>query len=89
MYSLKSHRRGDSNENTEHIVMLKKFEKIFLLCLLTWCYDYYFLARTYFHGSKGVQAIQVLLCTYNMDYCLPRHYVKKQKIKQMIHTTNT
>ena len=46
--------------------MLKKIEKISLLCLLTWRYDKHSLARTspaftYVHGSKAVRAIEVLL----------------------------
>ena len=39
MYSLESPLLGDSNEKTQHTFMLKKIEKIFLLCLLAWCYD--------------------------------------------------
>ena len=33
VYSLES--QGDSNENTQYTIMLKKIEKISLLCLLT------------------------------------------------------
>ena len=39
VYSLESPHRGDSNENTQHTIILKKIEKISLLCLPTWCYD--------------------------------------------------
>ena len=35
LYSLESPRSGDSNENTQYILILKKLEKK-LLCLLTW-----------------------------------------------------
>ena len=38
-YSLESPRRGDSNENTQYTFILKKIEKISLLCLLTWLYN--------------------------------------------------
>ena len=37
---------GDSNENTQYNFMLKKIEKISLLCLLTWRYDWHTLGRT-------------------------------------------
>ena len=46
VYSLESPRWGDSNENTQHTFVLKKIEKISLLCLLTWRYDQHSLART-------------------------------------------
>ena len=39
VYSLESPRWGDSKENTQHTFLLKKVEKISLLCLLTWCYE--------------------------------------------------
>ena len=39
MYSLELPHQGDSNENTQHISMLKIIEKISLLCILTWRYD--------------------------------------------------
>ena len=44
--------------------MLKKIEKVFLLCHLTWRYNQSSLARTTlprtnFHGPKGVRAIEV------------------------------
>ena len=45
-YSLESPHWGDSNENTQHNFMLKIIEKISLICLLTWRYDYHSLART-------------------------------------------
>ena len=32
-------RRGDSNENTQYTIMLKKIEKLSFLCLLTRWYD--------------------------------------------------
>ena len=32
--------------NTQHTFMLKRLDKIFLLCLLTWRFDYPLLART-------------------------------------------
>ena len=38
VYSLESPHWGDSNEYTQHTSMLKKIEKISLLCLLTWHY---------------------------------------------------
>ena len=65
VYSLESPRWGDSNENTQHTFMLKKSKK----------YPYNAtwpgamintdqlglpLSRTYFHGPKGVRAIEVL-----------------------------
>ena len=46
VYSLESPRLGDSNENTQHTFMLKKIEKMSLLCLLTWRYYKDSLART-------------------------------------------
>ena len=55
--------------------MLKKIENMSLLCLLTWRYDKHSLAgttlsQTYFHGSKGVRAIEVLLFqNINNLYC--------------------
>ena len=39
VYSLES-LLCESNENVEHTFMLRKIEKISLLCLLTWHYDY-------------------------------------------------
>ena len=39
MYSLESPRWGDSNENTQYTFMLKKIEKVSLLCLLTWLFN--------------------------------------------------
>ena len=36
VYSLESPRRGDSNENTIYNIMLKKIEKISLLCFPSW-----------------------------------------------------
>ena len=45
VYSLES-RRGHSNENTQYTIMLKKIEKISLLCLLTRRYDKHSLALT-------------------------------------------
>ena len=50
----------------QHAFILMKIETLSLLCLLTWRYDnvHYLklsLSRTYFHGSKGVRAIEVLL----------------------------
>ena len=46
--------------------MLKKIEKLFLLCHLTWRYNQPSLARiplsrTNFYGPKGIRAIEVLL----------------------------
>ena len=46
VYSLESPLWGDSNENIQHTFMLKKTEKISLLCLLTWHCDKRSLART-------------------------------------------
>ena len=45
-YSSKCRLLGDSNGNTQYTFMLKKIEKISLLCLLTWRYDLHSLART-------------------------------------------
>ena len=64
--SLESPRSGDSNENTQYTFMLKKIEKISLLCLLTWLYNNPQwleppLSRTNFHSPKGVRAIEVRL----------------------------
>ena len=66
VYSLESPKGGDSNEYTQHIFMLKKIEKISLLCRLTWLhYQHHWLkltlSRINFHGPKGVRAIEVLL----------------------------
>ena len=68
-YLLKSPRWGNSNDNKQHTSMLKKIEKISLLSLLTLRYDLHSwarttLARTYFHGSKGVRAIEDSLYLY-------------------------
>ena len=46
VYSLESPRRGDSNENKQYTIILKKIEKISLLRLLTRRYDSHSLART-------------------------------------------
>ena len=46
VFSLESPRCGDSNENTQHALMLEKLEKISLLCLLSWRYDKHSLARS-------------------------------------------
>ena len=46
MYSLESPRWGDSNENTQYTFMLKKIEKIPLLCLLPWLYNKFLMAET-------------------------------------------
>ena len=35
VYSIELPRLGDSNENTQYTFVLKKIEKIYLLCLLT------------------------------------------------------
>ena len=66
VYSIESPHQGDSNECTQHTFMLKKIKKK---------YPYYAtwpgiiinthwlklpLSRTYFHGSKGVPAIEVI-----------------------------
>ena len=66
VYSLESPHRDDSNENIQHIFMFKKIENVPDLCLLTlpMINTHYLglpLSRTYFHGSKGVRAIEVLL----------------------------
>ena len=37
--------RGNFNENTQYNFMLKKIEKIYLLCFLFWRYDEHSLAR--------------------------------------------
>ena len=55
VYSLESSRLGDSNENTQHTFMLKKFENIFLLCLLIWkypCFEHVFLVPKVFEPLK-------------------------------------
>ena len=46
VYSLESPQWGDSYEYTQHTFMLKKIEKISLLCLLTWLHYQPSLART-------------------------------------------
>ena len=66
VYSLELPQRGDSNEETQYTFMLKKIKNMSVLCLLTWGYvnTHLFqlpLSRTYFHGSKRVRAIEVLL----------------------------
>ena len=66
VYSLESPRWGDSNENTQYTFMLKKIEKISLLCLLLWRYDKHSFVRAIpvwniFQGFKGVRATKVLL----------------------------
>ena len=53
-----------AKENTQHTLILRKIEKIPLLCLLTWCYDEYSLARinpvsNIVSSSKGDRAIWV------------------------------
>ena len=69
-------------ENTQHTFMLKKIGKISLFCLLIWRYDLHSLAqtplsRTYFHGPKGVRAIEVFL--YIETYlCLLKHVFTTQ-----------
>ena len=39
VFSLELPRRGNSNENKQHSFIIKKIEKISLLCQLTWRYD--------------------------------------------------
>ena len=51
----------------QHIFILEKIKKIFLLCLLTCSKSNTHLlklppSRTYFHGPKGVQAIDLVGC---------------------------
>ena len=54
----------------EYTFMLKKIEKIFLLCVQLWRYDKHSLARTtpvsnIFLSSKGVRAIEVRLYLFS------------------------
>ena len=55
VYSLESHRRGDSNENTQYTIMLKKIEKISLLYLIKsnyHCLELIFMAHKVFEPLK-------------------------------------
>ena len=84
VYSLESPRWGDSNESTQHTFILKKIEKISIFSLLTWRYDWHSLARTtlsrtYFHGSKGIRAIEVLL--HFNDY---KHFLHETIIQKLL-----
>ena len=61
VHSLESPHWGDSNKNTQYTFMLKKWEKISFICLLTWLYNKPSVARTNFYSPKGVRAIEVRL----------------------------
>ena len=79
VYSLESPWWGDSNENTQHTFMLKNWKDIPIMppdlaLQLTLISSNYAWSRIYFHGSKGVRAIEVLLyyilqCFQNSNWC--------------------
>ena len=82
MYSLESPHRGDSNEYTQHTIIVKEIKKIPKLSLFaswpgTMINPQWLelpMSRTIFYGPKDVRAIEVRLYielgikTYNNDY---------------------
>ena len=82
VFSLESPRWGDSNENAHNTFMLKKMEKIPLLCLLIWRDDQPSLARTtpvsnifsWFHRCSSHWSSTVILFAlrYQIKGALPK-----------------
>ena len=73
MYLLEPPRWGNSNENTQYTFILKKVEKISLLCLLTWRYDLHSLARNT-PVSNMIFIVPKVLEPVKFDYILPKFY---------------